>query len=365
MHLISNPFSFDFIASLLTISENSDISRYGDISLAINKILFFVDIISNIDEKSFQKLVCKGKAFLWKIPLNADFRRLNRIPMLILKTADGLSAGLDFIRKRKRIIGFVPTMGALHEGHLSLIEESRKHNDCTVCSIFVNPTQFNDPADYKKYPVTREADIHWLEREATDVLFLPYTETIYPGGTAHLRHYELGPLEHILEGKYRPGHFQGVCQVMHRLLQLVGPDNLYMGQKDYQQCMVVGKLLQLTGLETRLHTCATRREPGGLAMSSRNKRLSNREKEQAVALSQALLYIKEHLQPGNPEPIKQEARKFLDDSIFRIDYLEIADARTLEPVSHWDGRTPLVALIAAFLGEVRLIDNFLITDTDG
>ena len=277
--------------------------------------------------------------------------------MLILKTADTIAGHAGFLKEENKLTGFVPTMGALHEGHLSLIKESRKHNRLTICSIFVNPTQFNDPADYQRYPVTVEKDIQLLEEAGTDILFLPGVETIYPGGADHLPKYELGNLEHILEGKYRPGHFQGVCQVMHRLLQLTRPDNLYMGRKDYQQCMVVAKLLQLMGSPTRLHPCPTLREPDGLAMSSRNQRLSRQEKMQATALSKALYYVRQHIRTGSLGILKEQAGKLLDKDIFRLDYLEIAHAESLETVEQWDGRSPLVALIAAFIGEVRLIDN--------
>lgn len=280
--------------------------------------------------------------------------------MLILKTADALINQGNYIRKKRRSTGFVPTMGALHEGHLSLIKESRKHNECTVCSIFINPTQFNDPGDYQRYPVTVEKDIQLLEEAGTDILFLPTVDTIYPGGTGHLPYYELGGLEELLEGKFRPGHFQGVCQVMHRLLQLVQPDNLYMGQKDYQQCLVVARLLTLMQSSVRLHPCPILREPNGLAMSSRNQRLSPQQREMAAALFRVLAYIRDNIRDGDLETLKATALSLLDKNVFRLDYLEIAHTESLEPVKHWDGHSPLVVLIAAFLGEVRLIDNMTI-----
>jgi pantoate--beta-alanine ligase len=241
-------------------------------------------------------------------------------------------------------------MGALHAGHISLIDISKKACDITVCSIFVNPTQFNDPGDYQKYPITIEKDISLLEAAGVDALFLPEVHEMYPDGTAGLETYDLGHLETILEGKYRPGHFQGVCQVMRRLLDLVRPDDLFMGSKDYQQCMVVQRLIQLMGWPIRLHRCPIVREPDGLAMSSRNTRLSPEERQRATAIYRSL----QSLRSGAP---LSTAQKILDDAGFRVDYIAICDAETLEPTSPSPGA---VALIAAFQGEVRLIDNMLL-----
>src|ERR1700691_4943551 len=190
--------------------------------------------------------------------------------MILFKRSAHLYRWLNHETVSGKSIGFVPTMGALHEGHISLITISKKETDITVCSIFVNPTQFNDPRDFQKYPITLEKDIALLEQAGTDVLFLPEVEEIYPKGTSGLEHYDLGRIETLLEGQYRPGHFQGVCQVMRRLLDVVRPDDLFMGQKDYQQCMVLQRLLELRGMPTRLHRCPILREPDGLAMSSRN-----------------------------------------------------------------------------------------------
>ncbi|RYD35278.1 MAG: hypothetical protein EOP86_08905 [Verrucomicrobiaceae bacterium] len=188
--------------------------------------------------------------------------------MILFKRATDLREHLEKQRKKGKKIGFAPTMGALHDGHISLVEASRKENDLSAVSIFVNPTQFNDPADYAKYPVTLEKDISLLEAAGCDVLFLPPVEEMYPSGQMLKKKYELGYLESLLEGSFRPGHFQAVCQIVHRLLEVVQPDNLYMGQKDYQQCMVVKKLLELTGLgnSVELHISPTLREKSGLAM---------------------------------------------------------------------------------------------------
>lgn len=262
--------------------------------------------------------------------------------MILFKKKDDLNRYLDQQRNSGATIGFVPTLGALHEGHISLIAISKKTTTLTVCSIFVNPTQFNDPKDFQKYPVTIEKDIILLENIGADVLFLPELDEMYPGGTKDLETYDLGPLETILEGKYRPGHFQGVCQVMRRLLQLVKPDELFMGQKDYQQCMVVKRLIHLMGWTIIFHSCPIIREADGLAMSSRNVRLTPDERQRATAIYKAL----------NDLP---HARQILEEAQFRIDYIAIADAETLQPVE--PGTKGAVALIAAFQGEVRLIDN--------
>src|SRR4030095_5422550 len=187
--------------------------------------------------------------------------------MIIYKKPGELN---DFLEKKKmkmHQVGFVPTMGALHAGHLSLVSTAKKQDKIVVCSIFVNPTQFNDSEDFKKYPVTLEKDILMFEEVGCDVLFIPSVQDIYPNGIDHLSYYELGFVETVFEGKFRPGHFQGVCQVMHRLLEIVLPNNLYLGQKDYQQCMVIKKLIELIRLNDKIkvNICPTLREEIGRA----------------------------------------------------------------------------------------------------
>jgi len=280
--------------------------------------------------------------------------------MIIIKGSAGVFAYMERCRKSGIVTGFVPTMGALHGGHLALIKEARKSSGAVACSIFVNPTQFNDPSDYQKYPVTPESDIQLLETAGTDILFLPSVTELYPAGTANLAKYDLGYLETVLEGSSRPGHFQGVCQVMQRLLSVVQPDLLFMGQKDYQQCMVIRRLIELMNIQVKLIAVATIREHDGLAMSSRNIRLSAGERRNAAAIYQSLLYIKEHLQPGNLSPVLNNASSILLQHHFRIDYVVIAAAGTLQLVTNWDGREPLIALIAAFQNDVRLIDNMIL-----
>ena len=281
--------------------------------------------------------------------------------MILLKKAADLHKYLDIQRKTGMETGFVPTMGALHQGHISLIEQARLHNPIVVSSIFVNPAQFNDPADYKKYPSAIDKDIALLENAGCDVLFYPPVEEVYPDPNEKTK-YDLGYLETIMEGKYRPGHFQGVCKVVHRLLQLVDPDNLYLGQKDYQQCLVIKRLLELTGMKEviKLHISPTLREKDGLAMSSRNARLNDEQRKKASGIFQTLQLVKKEIMPGNLETLKEKAMDQLRRMDFKPDYVEIADAGTLQPVHDWDRSQKLVALAAAFLGDVRLIDNLLI-----
>jgi pantoate--beta-alanine ligase len=277
--------------------------------------------------------------------------------MIIYKSSSDIARFLEKQALSGETVGFVPTMGALHEGHIRLVRQAVADNNLAVCSIFVNPTQFNDPKDFEKYPVTIDQDIRMLVSAGCDVLFLPSVEEIYPQSVNHLPSYPLGYLETILEGKYRPGHFQGVCQVVDRLLQIVRPQALYMGRKDYQQCMVIKKLLELNGMDTKLIACDTVREADGLAMSSRNMRLDSVQREKAVTIHRVLVMIRDQLKAGSLEPLKQSACQALTDQGFRVDYVEICRADDLMPLDTWDGQTPLVALVAAHLGQVRLIDN--------
>lgn len=281
--------------------------------------------------------------------------------MIQFKKINSLQTYLNQQRINGKKIGFVPTMGALHAGHLSLLETARKACDLLVCSIFVNPTQFNDPKDFEKYPITLDTDIQLLASANTDILFLPTVSELYHKGTAQLEKYALDFLEQILEGEFRPGHFQGVCQVMKRLLDAVEPDNLFMGQKDYQQCMVVQRLLDITGKKIELVTCPTIRESDGLAMSSRNRRLSPEAREKAIGIYNTLEYINENLEKGPLDTLLKEAHTLLEKRGFQIEYITLANAKSLEIKNEWDGKSELVCLIAAFLDGVRLIDNKVIS----
>jgi len=257
-------------------------------------------------------------------------------------------------------IGFVPTMGALHNGHISLIQAARLENELVVASIFVNPTQFTDLTDFEKYPSTIEADILKLEKAGCDILFLPSIADIYPNGSSPIQSYDLGHLDSILEGQYRPGHFQGVCQIVHLLLEIISPGKLYLGQKDFQQCLVIKKMISLIGIDTSVIICATQREPDGLAMSSRNVRLSLSERQKAAFLFKTLCYIKENIMLNDFENLKQRAQNILTEQGFKVDYVAISNAQTLKNIQNWDGKTTLVALVAAYANQVRLIDNLIL-----
>ena len=280
--------------------------------------------------------------------------------MILFKKAADIHNYLLKLKETGSRISFIPTMGALHPGHISLLQTAKTTGSTAVCSIFVNPTQFNDSKDFENYPSTIESDIDQLEKAGCDILFLPSVAEIYPEGITKVKSYDLGYLETVLEGKYRPGHFQGVCQVVHRLLNIIPADQLYLGQKDYQQCMVIKKMTELMHLPTNIIICPTLREPKGLAMSSRNTRLSEKNREKALKIFETLSYIKENIEPGDLATVKKNAVQNLTTQGFKVDYIEIAHAADLELAENWDGKTKLVVLAAAFIGDVRLIDNMVL-----
>lgn len=282
--------------------------------------------------------------------------------MIIFKHAADVASHLQKAKLANLTIGFVPTMGALHQGHISLLQNCKTTCNITVASIFINPTQFNNADDFKEYPVTLDQDIYLLEKNGCDILFLPDVNEIYPEGTEIKKHFDLGHLETILEGEYRPGHFQGVCLVVERLLNIIDPTHLFMGQKDYQQCMIVKRLLELMQSEIQIIICPTLREESGLAMSSRNLRLNDEQKLQATDIYKTLVFIKQNIKSVSLNNIKKEAEEYLNSKGFKIDYVEIANADNLKILNEWDGKQKLIALIAAFIGDVRLIDNLLLTD---
>lgn len=281
--------------------------------------------------------------------------------MILYKTALPLQQNLAFQKQNGKIIGFIPTMGALHNGHLSLIEKSKLQCDITMCSIFVNPTQFNDKTDFEKYPVTIEKDIQLLEKSGADILFYPVLEEIYPHGLQTYEQYALGNLENILEGYYRPGHFKGVCQVVHRLLNIIMPDKIFMGQKDFQQCMVIKKLIEQFNIKTKLEIEPTLRETDGLAMSSRNQRLNEDARKKSTAIFKALSFVKENITTTNFTSLTQQAADYiLSNGFTKVDYVAICNADNLETVNTYNKDLPLVVLAAAFINNVRLIDNLII-----
>jgi pantoate--beta-alanine ligase len=282
--------------------------------------------------------------------------------MIIFKKAADVQQYLEQSRQENKTIGFVPTMGALHDGHLSLIQASKTETGLTVSSIFVNPTQFNDPKDFEKYPITLEPDIYKLEQNNCDVLFLPPLKEIYPGGIELRKHYDLGYLDNILEGAYRPGHFQGVCAVVEKLLLIVQPTILYLGQKDYQQYMVIKRLVELMNSDQKpvVKFCPIVREKDGLAMSSRNMRLNEEEREKATTIFKALEFLENNIDKDSLSHLKERAKKMLEEAGFKVDYVEIARAENLQPVKDLSNQSTIIALIAAYLNEIRLIDNMIL-----
>ena len=279
--------------------------------------------------------------------------------MILLKYIKDIDNAVDIFKRKNKSIGFVPTMGALHDGHISLIEKSKTDHDITLCSIFINPTQFNNVIDLQKYPITLERDIDKLEKAGCDVLILPSTKEMYPADKEN-DHYELGMLENILEGSFRPNHFQGVCIIVEKLLKVVKPSALYLGRKDYQQCMVIKKMMADKNYDIELNICDTVRETNGLAMSSRNMRLSEMERQKALCIIESLILIRNNIVPGELDYLKKEAAGLLEKNGYKVDYTEIADAETLELQHKWDGKKKLVALVAAYLNDVRLIDNIIL-----
>ena len=280
--------------------------------------------------------------------------------MILLKHPNDLSSFIQNGSIDHNSIGFVPTMGALHDGHLSLIHTARLENALVIASIFVNPTQFTELTDFEKYPSTIEADILKLEKAGCDILFLPSVADMYPNGSSPSQQYDLGHLDSILEGEFRPGHFQGVCQIVHLLLEIISPGRLYLGQKDFQQCLVIKKMISQIDMDTLVIICPTQREPDGLAMSSRNVRLSHLERKKAANLFNTLSYIKENIQLEDLENLKQMAQNILIEQGFKVEYIAISKAQTLETVQNWDGKSTLIALVAAYINQVRLIDNLVL-----
>ena len=280
--------------------------------------------------------------------------------MIIFKQVKDLTKYLQKRQVDKNSIGFLPTMGALHEGHLSLLKECKKMSKVTVCSIFVNPTQFNNTEDLDKYPKSVSNDILLLEQNECNVLFLPDEKEIYPDERSKQKHFDLGYLETILEGEFRPGHFQGVSLVVEKLLKIVNPDFLFLGQKDFQQCLIIKRLVGLMNRNIKIIICPILREESGLALSSRNLRLSFSDRKLASELFRTLVSIKNKLKSEDFLKVKDQAIQDLETKGFKVEYLELAKKNNLEIVSHFNPGEKLIILIAAFLGDVRLIDNLLI-----
>lgn len=280
--------------------------------------------------------------------------------MNIVRNKTELGRILDEKRKNGLTIGFVPTMGALHDGHISLIKNSISNCDFTVCSIFVNPTQFNDKADLERYPRMPEKDAQMLEKAGCNLLFLPDVSEIYP--EPDTRTFEFGELDKVLEGKHRPGHFNGVAQVVSKLFEIVKPHKAFFGIKDYQQLLIIKSLTNKLNIPTEIIPCEIMREPDGLAMSSRNMLLSDTERKFAVNIPLVLKDAAQMLSSSIPlSKVKQMVSEKLSEStLYKLDYFELCDAGNLQPIDSLKKPGTSIILIACYVGKIRLIDNLVI-----
>jgi len=277
--------------------------------------------------------------------------------MKIFKKRDQLKSFLEESKKNKKTIGFVPTMGALHKGHLFLIEQAKKKNDLTVASIFVNPTQFNNQEDLDNYPKTLEKDIELLESVSCDVLFVPTIAEIYHKNVVSNK-FDFDGLEHEMEGKYRAGHFDGVGTIVKTLFEIVSPKNAYFGEKDFQQLQIIKKLVAKNQLPISIKGCAIYREKDGLAMSSRNARLSSEQRKVAPIIYKVLKKVKKKfLEETEGEISEWVENQFKNHPFLQLEYFTIADEKSLKPINIKEFDKKYRAFIAVFAGNIRLIDN--------
>jgi pantoate--beta-alanine ligase len=279
--------------------------------------------------------------------------------MQIISSLSEISKQVDQIRSSGKTIGFVPTMGALHAGHLQLIRTAASQNSVVVCSIFVNPTQFNNAEDYRLYPRLLEEDARILEANKCSILFAPDATEMYPEPL--VIQFNFGTLETVMEGKYRPGHFNGVATVVSKLFHLVNPHKAYFGQKDLQQYTIIRQMVNDLNFNLKLVCHPIVREPDGLAMSSRNRRLSAAERQVATNLYRALLLAQDLLPAYEINYIKKAVADFLQPyNNIKLEYLEVVNLKSLQPLTQRTGEEGVALCIAAFIGEVRLIDNIII-----
>lgn len=279
--------------------------------------------------------------------------------MQIFDSSHALSATLNELRNKGKAIGFIPTMGALHNGHISLVKNAQKENDVVVISIFVNPTQFNNSSDLVNYPRIPDKDIAMLKAAGGDILFMPTEIEMYPeGATSALNQLQLDSLGEVMEAKHRPGHFDGVVTVVRKLFMIVGECKAYFGQKDFQQLAVVRKLVNDEKISVEIISCAIVRELDGLAMSSRNMRLSSEQRQAATVLYQALSEVKRQWETTAVDELKKRVVEIVaKEELVQLEYFEIVDRTSLLPVKD---KNNAVACIAAHLGEIRLIDNVVL-----
>ncbi|MFR2071130.1 MAG: pantoate--beta-alanine ligase [Bacteroides nordii] len=276
--------------------------------------------------------------------------------MKIIHTIKDLQTELSDLKAQGKKVGLVPTMGALHAGHASLVKRSVNENDVTVVSVFVNPTQFNDKNDLVKYPRTLDADCKLLESCGATFVFAPSVEEIYP--EPDTRRFSYAPLDTVMEGAFRPGHFNGVCQIVSKLFDIVKPHCAYFGEKDFQQLAIIREMVRQMKFDLKIVGCPIVREEDGLALSSRNARLSAEERENALNISQTLFKSRTFATTHSVS----ETQKMVEDAIaaapgLRLEYFEIVDGNTLQKVGDWNDTSYVVGCITVFCGEVRLIDN--------
>ncbi len=278
--------------------------------------------------------------------------------MIIIRTVSELEAYVGRERNNGRSIGLVPTMGALHAGHLSLVERAVEENDDVIVSVFVNPTQFNNPDDLATYPRTEEEDCRLLAKAGVSVAFVPPVEEMYPSGAKQEKEFELGTAAEVMEGKFRPGHFQGVAQIVSRLFELCRPTRAYFGQKDFQQIAVIRNMVKSEGIDVDIVACPIKRADDGLALSSRNALLTPEQRQIAPEIFKALKagveYSKDH---GVKETHDKVVALVDSHEGLQTEYFEIVDGRTLLPVEEWNESPEIYGCITVFCGKVRLIDN--------
>lgn len=280
--------------------------------------------------------------------------------MKIFHNKADLKKEIAFLKAQKKSIGFVPTMGSLHKGHLSLIHLAKEQCDTVVCSIFINPTQFNDQKDYNLYPRHEENDIKLLENENCDLLYLPLVEDIYPDGVQK-KIYPLNQLGNVLEGAYRKGHFDGVIEVVKRLFDIVEPERAYFGMKDFQQLAVIRWMVDYFGLDIEIIGGPIIRNENGLALSSRNERLNAEQFKSALKLSKGLFYIRDHYKTIAFNTLRQNVLKELEkDPLINVEYLELVDSSNLQVIGDYSQAASSGVFLAAKVGEIRLIDNIIL-----
>ena len=276
--------------------------------------------------------------------------------MLVVETVENLHAYLAAARREGKSIGLVPTMGALHEGHASLVKRSVEENDVTVVSVFVNPTQFNDKGDLERYPRTLDADCALLSSLGTDCVFAPSVEEVYP--EPDTRVFDFAPLDKVMEGVYRPGHFNGVAQIVSKLFMYVEPTRAYFGEKDFQQLAIIREMVRQQGFALEIVGCPIVREADGLALSSRNTLLTPEQRVTALAISKALFTSVKFADDHSLSETKQMVEQAIADTEgLELEYFEVVDGNTLQPVLTWDEADYIVGCITVYCGKVRLIDN--------